>query len=251
MQFVLVHGAWQGGWCWKYLADILRRAGHTVSCPDLPGHGANTKSSTSVTYDTYYQYLAKEITNHKEPIILVAHSMSGIIAAPILDQFPEHISHLFLIASFVAQNGQSLLDIAVAGGPSEIPNLLITDEKNQTYRLNPKKVKEALYFDCPSEVADWAIPQLQPQPIAPFQTAIKWKDSGKTQNKRTYIFCEQDRDVHPITQQNVLEAYPCRIEKMKSGHFPFLSQPKKLADILTQKERMRSALWNTVNLPHS
>lgn len=232
MQYVLVHGSWQGGWCWDLLAAELRLHGHKVSCPDLPGHGKHSFPLSEVTYDIYYQNLIDEIKKYDEPVILVAHSMSGILAAPLLDQFSDRISHLFLIAAFVAQNGQSLIDIAIAGGPSEIPSLLIMDEKNKTQSLNLSKTKEAFYHDCPSELADWALCRLQPQPLAPLTTPVLWKDSGKTAHKRTYILCENDRDVHHTTQQGIVKNYPCQIVKIKSGHFPFLSQPKQLAEIL-------------------
>lgn len=232
MQYILVHGAWQGGWCWELLAKELRQQGHTVSCLDLPGHGKNSFPLSKVTYDIYYQSLEDEIKKHKN-IILVAHSMSGILAAPLLDKYPDRISHLFLIAAFVAQNGQSLLDIAIAGGPSEIPNLLLTDEKDNTQSLDLRKAKTALYHDCPSDLADWAIQQLQPSPIEPFMRPIHWIDSGKTRNKRTYIVCEEDRDVHVSTQLGIVKSYPCQTVKLKSGHFPFLSNPKQLAQILT------------------
>lgn len=234
MQYVLIHGAWQGGWCWKPLSKLLSKKGHTVSCPDLPGQGSSKIPLAEVTYELYYQSLETEIQKYKEPVILVAHSMSGILAAPLLDQYPEKISHLFLIAAYVSQNGKSLLDMAIAGGPSEIPDLLITDEKAKSQSLDLRKVKNALYHDCPSEVADWAIPQLQPQPMAPITTPIHWKDSGKTRHKRTYLFCEEDRDVHPITQSTILKDYPCDVVNLKTGHFPFLSNPQLVAEILTQ-----------------
>lgn len=233
MQFVLVHGSWQGAWCWEPLSTLLRQRGHTVSCPDLPGHGASSVPLSDVTYELYYQSLVDEITRYKDPVILVAHSMSGILAAPLLDQYADRITHLFLIAAFVAQNGQSLLDIALAGGPSEIPTMLIIDAEKKTQRLDLSKVKNAFYHDCPSELANWAIPQLQPQPIAPLTTPIKWIDSGKTRHKRTYLVCEKDRDVHITTQLGIIEQYPCRMVKLESGHFPFLSQNEKLAEVLT------------------
>lgn len=61
---------------------------------------------------------------------------------------------------------------------------------------------------------------------------INWKDSGQTKHKRTYIICEEDRDVHFTTQLGIIKNYPCRMVNIKSGHFPFLSQPKQLAEIL-------------------
>lgn len=118
MQYILVHGAWQAGWCWKFLAAELRKRGHTVTCLDLPGHGTNAFPLSEVTYEIYYKNLEEEIKKYKE-VILVAHSMSGLMAGPLLDRYPDRIAHLFLIAAFVAQNGQSLLDMALAGGPSK------------------------------------------------------------------------------------------------------------------------------------
>ncbi len=234
MQYILVHGAWQGGWCWEALARLLRKMGHHVSCPDLPGHGANACSLDEVTYKNYYQFLERELSRYKEPVVLVAHSMAALFAAPLFDKYSEKIAHLFIIAGFVAQNGQSLLDIAQAGGPSKIPDIMSYDPKNNTQSVDLKQAKEALYFDCPDAVADWAIHKLQPQPMAIFMTPIHWVDSGKTRSKRTYILCENDRDVHPITQRNVLKTYPCHTVSIQSGHFPFLSQPEELAKIITR-----------------
>jgi hypothetical protein len=37
--FVLVHGAWHGGWCWRRVSDLLERKGHKVFTPTLTGLG--------------------------------------------------------------------------------------------------------------------------------------------------------------------------------------------------------------------
>lgn len=232
MQYVLVHGSWQGGWCWQELLPYLNKKGHQVACPDLPGHGNHSYPLAQITYELYYTSLLDEIKKYKEPIVLVAHSMSGMLAAPLLDRYPDLISHLFLIAAYVPQKGRSLIDIAEAGGPSVIPSLLLPTAPDNTVSLEMRKVREGLYHDCSPEIATWAMEHLQPQPMKPLTTPIAWIDSGKTKHKRTYIFCEEDRDVHPITQQLNLDDYPCNTIKLKAGHFPFLSQPEILSEIL-------------------
>lgn len=224
MQYVLVHGSWQGAWCWQPLLPFLSK--HEVACIDLPGHG-------NPTYDTYYQYLEKAVLSSSQPVILVAHSMSGILAAPLLDCYPDKIAHLFLIAAYVAQNGQTLLDLALSGGPSVIPSLLLPKSDPLTQQLDPEKAKTTFFHGCPPVIAEWAASQLQPQPLLPLTTPVRWKDSGKTIHKRTYIFCEEDCDVHPITQQKIIGQYPCQVIKMKTGHFPFLSHPQECASIIT------------------
>ena len=59
----------------------------------------------------YYKSLEQELLPHTEPVVLVAHSMSGMMTAPLLDQYPEKISHLYLIAAIVAQDVESLFDV--------------------------------------------------------------------------------------------------------------------------------------------
>lgn len=234
MHFILIHGAWQEGSCWEPLANQLTLKGHTVSCPNLPGHGQNVIPLSKVTYELYYKSIEEEIINYKggKELVLVAHSMSGILAAPLLDEYSERISHLFLIGALVAQAGKSLKDITLSGGQSDIPSLLSINKENNTQSLDPKKVKKAFYHDCIDEIANLAVSKLQAQPMEPLTKCITWKDSGKTVSKRTYIFCENDNIVHPTTQQKILEDYPCKTIKLQSGHFPFLSQTEKMVEIL-------------------
>ena len=51
--YVLIHGAWHGGWCWDKVAELLRKAGHSVGTPDLPGHGADTTPLDLITLERY------------------------------------------------------------------------------------------------------------------------------------------------------------------------------------------------------
>ncbi|CDZ80839.1 acetoin dehydrogenase E2 subunit dihydrolipoyllysine-residue acetyltransferase [Candidatus Rubidus massiliensis] len=233
MQYILVHGAWQGGWCWEFVANELHKLGQKCTCLDLPGHGKNSFPLSKVTYNTYFECLEAEIRK-QDKVVIVAHSMSGILAAPLLDMYFDKIEHLFLIAAYVAQNGKSLLDLAVKGKYSEIPHLLITDQQSKTQTLDLSKAKNALFHDCSDEIALWAMQRLQASPMEPFKAKVRWKDSGKAIDKRTYIVCELDRDVHITTQLDIIQSYPCKVIKLASGHFPFLSQPERLAQILTK-----------------
>src|ERR1700759_3330192 len=52
--FVLVHGAYHGGWCWKKVVDILEKQGHKVYTPSLTGLADRSHLlSTSVDLDTH------------------------------------------------------------------------------------------------------------------------------------------------------------------------------------------------------
>jgi len=51
--YILVHGAWHGGWAWKHVFEKLTQEGHTVLTPDLPGHGEDRRPLSEMTMDAY------------------------------------------------------------------------------------------------------------------------------------------------------------------------------------------------------
>ncbi|HXF29114.1 MAG TPA: alpha/beta hydrolase, partial [Chlamydiales bacterium] len=96
--------------------------------------------------------------------------------------------------------------------------------------LEKKGLKEILYHDCSEEIQNWAIPQLQDQPVAPLLEPITCHYSTDKQHLRTYLLCEDDRDVDPQAQRDMAKECPSKVVIMKTGHFPFLSQPEKIAE---------------------
>ncbi len=235
MQYLFVHGSWTGAWCWEPFVPLLKAKGHKVDCIDLPGHGENQKPASEVTYKDYYSFLENKLLAYKEPVILVAHSFSAIIAAPLADRHPDKIRHLYLVTCWIAQDGKSMMDVAVTYGyDSEIVNILQFDAINKTHILtNTDLAKEIFFHDCSPEIRDWAGSKLQPQPSKPMETPIEWVDSGKTKDKRTYVFCEFDRAITPSTQRDMVKQLPSKTVSIQSGHFPFLSQPQKFLEVIT------------------
>src|SRR5215831_18303016 len=94
--YVLVHGAWHGGWCWKEVAEGLRGMGHRVSTPTQTGLGERKHLlSKDITLDTF----AVDIVNHIEAeelndVILVGHSFGGTSITSTTDKIPNRIRHL-------------------------------------------------------------------------------------------------------------------------------------------------------------
>ena len=77
--FVLVHGAWHGGWCWAAVINQLERLGDRAYAVDLPGHGMNRADRTKVTLDSYVNSVAEFIERHDlKNVVLAGHSLGGI-----------------------------------------------------------------------------------------------------------------------------------------------------------------------------
>jgi pimeloyl-ACP methyl ester carboxylesterase len=111
--YVLVHGAWHGGWCWKEVVEGLRGMGPRVSTPTQTGLGERKHLlSKDITLDTF----AADIVHHIEAeglndIILVGHSFRGTSITGTADTIPNRIRHLVYLDSLILENGQSPFSI--------------------------------------------------------------------------------------------------------------------------------------------
>ena len=76
--FILIHGAFHGGWCWDLVKPILEKYGHNVYSPDLPSHGGDLSVTEEVTLSDYVNKIGKLIKQINEPVILLGHSLGGI-----------------------------------------------------------------------------------------------------------------------------------------------------------------------------
>lgn len=77
--YVLVHGAWHGAWCWQKVVPLLEARGNKVITFDLPGHGDDTTKPENVTLADYVNKLVSVTNAQKGPVILVGHSMAGVV----------------------------------------------------------------------------------------------------------------------------------------------------------------------------
>ena len=96
--FVLVHGAWHGGWCWSRVADRLRLAGHQVFTPTQTGLGERKHLlSREITLDTFTRDIANVIEAEElSNVVLVGHSFGGLAISGVADAMPDRLRHLVL-----------------------------------------------------------------------------------------------------------------------------------------------------------
>lgn len=103
--FVLVHGAWHGGWCWAKTQDALRRQGHQVHTPTLTGLGERSHLLSSDISPTTHVTDIQNVLNWRElsDVILVGHSYGGTICTGVAAQMPERIKALVYLDAFVPE----------------------------------------------------------------------------------------------------------------------------------------------------
>ncbi len=110
--FVLVHGAWHGGWCWSRVARTLRRDGHEVHTPTLTGVGDRVHlMRRDVDVETHVEdivrlFEAEELSD----AVLCGHSYGGMVITGVADRIPERLRSLVYLDAFVPADGQCALD---------------------------------------------------------------------------------------------------------------------------------------------
>ncbi len=107
--FVLVHGAWHGGWCWDRVALLLRGAGHEVHAPTLTGLSERSHLlSPLVGLDTHVEDVVRLVdTLDLTGVVLVGHSYAGMVITGVADQLPERVAALVYVDAFVPSDADS------------------------------------------------------------------------------------------------------------------------------------------------
>ena len=111
--FVLVHGAWRGGWCWRRVARVLRAAGHDVLTPTLTGLGERAHLMTRETNLSAHiqDVLAVLRWEGLSDVVLCGHSYGGMVVSGVADQAPERIRSLVYLDAFVPKDGESVFEL--------------------------------------------------------------------------------------------------------------------------------------------
>ncbi|MGZ4354980.1 MAG: alpha/beta fold hydrolase [Gaiellaceae bacterium] len=228
--FVLVHGAWHGGWCWEKVTPLLETAGHHVDVIDLPGHGDNPAAVADMTLEAYARHVADRVEAAGEPVVLVGHSMGGMSVTQAAELVPDRIETIVYVAAFLPNDGQSLLQLA-DGDPEALvlPNLVV-DEAAGLSTVREEARRDAFYGGCTAEVAAWASAQNVPESLEATAAPVHLTDERAGSVRRIYVECTRDRAISVGKQREMLAARPCeRVLTIDTDHSPFLSTPEELA----------------------
>jgi pimeloyl-ACP methyl ester carboxylesterase len=229
-RFVLVHGAFAGGWIWEPLGERLEAAGHSVEAPDLVG----------LTLGAYVSRLAGVLDERPDPAIVVAGSMGGVVATQVAARMPDRFARLIYSAAFVPQDGQSLLDLTrlPEGRDDQTQaNLVVAGDPPMAWV--PDAIARRTAFACCSDaVAAWALERRRPQAVAPFGEPVDLDGFRFGTIRTTYVLCQRDQSIPPALQRRMLTAAGCTdVVELDTDHVPQLSAKAELAELLIERAR--------------
>jgi pimeloyl-ACP methyl ester carboxylesterase len=229
--FVLVHGAWHGGWCWRRVADLLEMQGHKVYTPTLTGLGERSHlMSANITLDTHIADIVNVITwEDLHDICLVAHSYGGWPVSGALEQVGDRVASIVFLDAFMPENGERGFDFA-----SEFSRkgTLEAQKKGEISRPAPP----ASAFHVNEKDQAWVQSKLTPQPLGLAFSVIKLSGAREKVAKKTYIRA-------PKYEQPAFDKYYAakktdpawRTYEVACGHDVMVDAPERLVEILQER----------------
>ncbi len=124
---VLVHGAWMGAWAWDDVKSDLEARGATVVAVELPGHGSDMTPLASISLRGYIDTVEAAIDAAPKPVMLVGHSLGGIVVTQAADERAADLDRLVYVTAFVPKDGDSLLSLSMQDPDSELGTTLTID----------------------------------------------------------------------------------------------------------------------------
>ncbi|MBC6110898.1 alpha/beta hydrolase [Pedobacter sp. CCM 8938] len=233
--FVLVHGAWQSAYVWSTVKTQLEKKGNKVIVVELPAHGADNTPAVSVSMNIYRDKVVAAIENLTGKVILVGHSMGGIVVSAVAEKIPERIEKLVFIGAFVPQDGESLIDLAFQDKTSLLRPNLIPSADQLTLDVNKDKLTDIFCQDASELIKKLVIANYRSEPAIPFADKIKLTSAAFGSVKKYYIFTAKDQAIGQDLQKQMAKAAGItNTYIVDTGHSPFLSVPEKVSEIFLE-----------------
>ncbi|HTI07843.1 MAG TPA: alpha/beta fold hydrolase [Puia sp.] len=234
---VLVHGAWADASAWDNTTPLLKAQGYDVIAVNLPGHGKDNTPFAGITLASYVDVVKKAI-GAKNNVILVGHSMAGLVISEVAEQIPGQIKKLIYLAAFLPKNGESLLSLAQTDADSHIGKFLQVDKDKGSAAIAKEGLIDVFAADAPQPVQDYLLANFKPDPLTPLATPVVLTDANFGKTEKVYIHTVNDHAVsYSLQQRMVSSSNVARVYALPSSHTPFLSMPAVLAAILLQEAK--------------
>lgn len=235
--FLLLHGAWHDHTCWQPLQPHLEALGHTILTPDLPGHGEKAADNSKISLKAYSGYITQYIENIEDNVILVGHSMSGMVISQVAEMLPERIQRLAYLNAYLPRDSESLFDLIKVcrdhAGPALVEQSMLMSQDKRICRIADKDITPLFYNRCPPESAGLIPATFPPQATLPLSAKVSLSQGNYGQVPKTYICCQADRVIPVRHQRFMLSRQPCdEMIQLDADHSPFLSCPEELARVL-------------------
>jgi pimeloyl-ACP methyl ester carboxylesterase len=224
--FILLHGAYQGGWIWKPVAERLRAAGHTVYAPSLEGCGErHTQVRAGITVATQAQEIADFMFYEDlHDVVLVGTSAGGMVVSRAAELTPERIGRLIFVDALVLMPGERVSDIVSRSSPYETTDMVTGPTRADA--------EHRLFADLDPDTRAWALARYTLHPYAALEAPMELETFWQQPWKVSVIACLQATNPPKPHQRRTADKLNGTYYEIDSGHYPMLSHPEELTPLL-------------------
>jgi pimeloyl-ACP methyl ester carboxylesterase len=233
--YLLVHGAWHGGWCWARVVPRLVAAGHRVFAPSLTGLGDRAHLfGSQVSLATHVEDVlglieAEEIEGE---LVLVGHSYGGNVITGVADALRARIAHCMFLDAVVPPAGATSWRWADFNTPEERRLRLAAVRERGAGVALPPPPPEAFGVEAPEDV-NWLQRRLRPMPLGTYVGSIVLRNGGSDGLPRTYVAAAMPAYPPMQTVCERVRADPTwRWRTIDTGHDMMVTAPLELASLL-------------------
>jgi pimeloyl-ACP methyl ester carboxylesterase len=229
--FVLVHGAWHGGWCWGRVRRSLIAAGHEVYTPTLTGLGERAHLlSREIGLETHIADLLGVLTvEDLADVVLVGHSYAGMVVTAAAYRADARVARVVYLDAVVPRDGQCLYDCA----PVQVKVHFEEQARlgGEGWQL-PVSAATPQFLGLKNEQdLRWVMPRLTAHPIRSFREPAQLGSPARPV-PRTYINCIGDKALgQPRTMQaEGIDDY----HELRAGHDAMVTASAEVVQLLRQ-----------------
>ncbi|MDE2605175.1 MAG: alpha/beta hydrolase [Burkholderiales bacterium] len=237
--FVLVHGAWHGGWCWRQVVDALHAQGHRAFAPTLTGVGERVHlMSPAITLETHIADVANLIEAEElQQVVLAVHSYAGMIGTALADRMPGRLKHLVYVDAVVPRPGESWSSTHASATREA---RLAAAQASPDFSFPPP---DPAVFGLAAGDHAWVRRRQTPHPGHTYQAPLQFDPKQVAAVPRTFIDCVNPRlgtidSIRPrVRDANFWDGAwkgggGARVLELATGHDPMVSAPAELTTLL-------------------
>lgn len=230
MHYVLVPGAWLGGWAFNEVGARLESAGHEVTSLTLSGLAERAHIPVeTIGLQTHVDDILTLLADSDEPsrVILVGHSYSGIPVSEAASHFNGELAQVVYLDANIASHGKAFVDF---GAPNWRDLIVAEIEENDGYwPVIPADDLEGQELD--DDQVAYLVENASPQPGRTLTEPASIR-RPLSDIPSTYVKCLLDwPDLSPDVEE-MLKSPRWTLVQMETGHWPMISRPTELADLL-------------------
>lgn len=226
--FVLVHGAWHGGWCWRRVADRLERKGHKVYAPSLTGLGDRSHLlGTRPTVTTHIEDIANILRfEDLQRVVLVGHSYGGIVISGVAEKVLPQLASIVFLDAFVPSNGQTIMSLSRQG----LRDAVSAAVKRGDLGIPPAS---AAYFGVNEKDRAFVDRKCTPQPIGTYGDPVKLSGAREKIAKKAYIRAKGfNSGGFDAIAARLRADRTWNVHDMPCGHDAMIDMPDRLTELL-------------------